>query len=155
MIRYLSLAGRIAVRTCDGTVDERALPGRQPRLAFSLLVCERHRPVPREELADNLWPERRPETWPSALRSVVSRVRDFVSVAGLGPRDLILADAGTYRLRPLIDVEVTSSAPPNNSTRRRPRSRPVTPFAPRTRPAGPGACSPSHSCRPSRAHGSS
>jgi WD40 repeat protein/DNA-binding SARP family transcriptional activator len=106
VIRHLSLTGRIAVRTCDVVVDERALPGRQPRLAFTLLVCERHRPVTRDELADNLWVERRPDTWESALRSVISRVRDFVTMADLGPRDLLRADAGTYRLHPLVDVEV-------------------------------------------------
>jgi WD40 repeat protein/DNA-binding SARP family transcriptional activator len=103
---HVSLVGRIVVRTDDLVCDERALPGRQPRLAFSLLVCERHRAISREELADNLWPEQRPETWESALRSVVSRVRDFVSVSGLGPRDLVQAEGGAYRLHAPDRLEV-------------------------------------------------
>jgi WD40 repeat protein/DNA-binding SARP family transcriptional activator len=106
VIRHLSLVGRIAVRTGDVVVDERALPGRQPRLAFSLLVAERHRHVSREELADNLWPNRRPETWESALRSVISRVRGFVVASGLGARELLQAESGGYRFHLLTDVEV-------------------------------------------------
>jgi DNA-binding SARP family transcriptional activator len=100
------LAGRIAVQAGDAIVDERVLPGRQPRLALALLVVERERPVTVEELAENLWPEQRPETWQTALRGVVSRVRGFVVAAGLGPRELVHAHAGTYQLLPTTDLEV-------------------------------------------------
>lgn len=103
---HIILAGRIAVQVRDTVVDERALPGRQPRLAFAVLVAERHRPVAREELAENLWPGRRPDTWEAALRGVVSRVRGFVASSGLGPRELLHAHAGSYQLHPLLDVEV-------------------------------------------------
>ncbi|CAN5442436.1 hypothetical protein BH23ACT6_BH23ACT6_26580 [soil metagenome] len=99
------LAGRIAIHAGDTIVDERLLPGRQPRLVFAMLVVERHRPVFREELADNLWPERAPETWETALRVVVSRVRRFVAASGIGTPDTLYVQAGGYRLQ-LEDVEV-------------------------------------------------
>jgi WD40 repeat protein/DNA-binding SARP family transcriptional activator len=100
------LAGRIAVQAGDVIVDERALPGRQPRLALALLVVERQRPVTVEELAENLWPDQRPDTWQTALRGVISRVRGFVVAAGLGPRELVHSHAGTYQLLSPSDLEV-------------------------------------------------
>jgi WD40 repeat protein/DNA-binding SARP family transcriptional activator len=106
VVRGIALAGRIAVQVGDRSIDERALPGRQPRIAFALLVTERHRAVTRDELADNLWPGARPTTWETALRGVVSRVRTFIVVSGLGDRTLLRTDAGTYRLQPLTDTVV-------------------------------------------------
>jgi WD40 repeat protein/DNA-binding SARP family transcriptional activator len=106
VVRRITLAGRITVQGDGAQLDERALPGRQPRVTFCLLVCERHRAVPRDELAENLWPVRRPATWEPALRGVVSRVRAFVVASGLGDATTLSADAGTYRLHPLPDVEV-------------------------------------------------
>jgi WD40 repeat protein/DNA-binding SARP family transcriptional activator len=110
VVQHIALAGRIAVHTDDIVLDERALPGRQPRLAFSLLVSERHRPVPRDELADNLWRVQRPDTWESALRGVVSRVRGFVTASGLGTGELLHAEAGSYRFRAPPDLEVDLEA---------------------------------------------
>lgn len=104
-VSRIVLAGRIAIHAGDTIVDERVLPGRQPRLVFVMLVIERHRSVSREELADNLWPERAPETWETALRVVVSRVRRFVAASGIGTPDTLYAQAGGYRLR-LEDVGV-------------------------------------------------
>jgi WD40 repeat protein/DNA-binding SARP family transcriptional activator len=100
------LAGRIAVQVGDATADERVLPGRQPRLALALLVVERHRPVTSEELAENLWPEERPDTWQTGLRGVVSRVRGFLVTSGLGPREAVHAYAGTYQLLAPKNLEI-------------------------------------------------
>jgi WD40 repeat protein/DNA-binding SARP family transcriptional activator len=109
----ITLAGRIAVQTGHGVLDERALPGRQPRVAFALLVLERHRPVAREELAASLWGEQRPATWEPALRGVVSRVRSFAVESGLGAADILHSDGGNYHLRPRggleVDVEVAAA----------------------------------------------
>ena len=105
MSRRIVLAGRIAILAGDTTIDERALPGRQPRLVFAMLVVERHRLVLREELADNLWPERRPDTWDTALRVVVGRVRGFVVASGLGTSEVVHAQSGGYRFQ-LEGIEV-------------------------------------------------
>jgi WD40 repeat protein/DNA-binding SARP family transcriptional activator len=112
VVRAIALAGRIAIRVDDAVLDERALPGRQPRLAFASFVLERGRALSRDELAEILWPEGRPETWSTALRGVVSRVRTFCADAGLGGRDVVRADAGTYRLAVEdleVDVEVAAA----------------------------------------------
>jgi DNA-binding SARP family transcriptional activator len=110
----VSLVGRIAVRAAGTALDERALPGRQPRLAFSLLLLERHRVVSRDELAENLWVARRPETWETAIRGVVSRVRGFVVASGLGGRDALRTHLGAYRMEladPVaVDVEIATAA---------------------------------------------
>jgi WD40 repeat protein/DNA-binding SARP family transcriptional activator len=110
----VSLVGRIAVRAAGTALDERALPGRQPRLAFSLLLLERHRAVTRDELAENLWVTRRPETWETAIRGVVGRVRGFVVASGLGGRDAVRTHLGSYRMEladPVaVDVEVATAA---------------------------------------------
>lgn len=101
----IDLAGRIAIHRGGMTVDERALPGLQPRLVFAMLVTERHRPVSREELADNLWSEQPPDTWDTAIRVVVSRARRFVAAAGIGPPEALDAQGGGYRLQ-LEGIEV-------------------------------------------------
>jgi WD40 repeat protein/DNA-binding SARP family transcriptional activator len=106
MVRRISLAGRIAVQTEHTVLDERALPGRQPRLAFALLISERHRAVGRDELADNLWAGTRPSTWEPALRGIVSRVREYLVTAGLGDKELLRTEAGSYHLGPLTSVDV-------------------------------------------------
>jgi WD40 repeat protein/DNA-binding SARP family transcriptional activator len=106
VLRHISLAGRIAVQVDQAVLDERALPGRQARLAFAVLVTERHRLVSHEELAENLWPDRRPDTWETALRGTVSKVRGFVVASGLGTRELLHSVSRAYRLGPLADVEV-------------------------------------------------
>jgi WD40 repeat protein/DNA-binding SARP family transcriptional activator len=102
----ITLAGRIAARTDQGELDERALPGRQPRVAFAILVLERHRPLPRGELAASLWGEQRPATWEPALRGVVSRVRTFVVGSGLGTGETLRSEAGSYQLHPTSELEV-------------------------------------------------
>lgn len=110
----VSLVGRIAVRAAGTALDERALPGRQPRLAFALLLLERHRAVTRDELAENLWVTRRPETWETAIRGVVSRVRGFVVTSGLGGQEALRTQLGSYRFEladPVeVDVEVATAA---------------------------------------------
>lgn len=108
MAARISLTGRFAVSVADRDGDGQARPlaGGQVRVVFGLLVCERQRVVEREELAHNLWPDRRPTTWKTALRGVVSRVRGFLVDAGLGDRDVIRAEAGTYRLELPADVEI-------------------------------------------------
>jgi DNA-binding SARP family transcriptional activator len=98
MSARVSLAGRILVTVDGAGVDERTLPGGQARLVLALLVCERGRPVAREELADNLWPVGSPKTWEAALRGLVAKVRRFLAEAGLGEGVLPQASAGTYRL---------------------------------------------------------
>ena len=57
MALRIYLTGRVGLEL-DGepVLDERHLRGKQGRLAFVYLACERTRPVPRDELAEVIWP---------------------------------------------------------------------------------------------------
>jgi two-component SAPR family response regulator len=50
------LMGQVCIEADSRLVDERQFPGKQGRLVFAYLVCERLRPVTRDELAEAVWP---------------------------------------------------------------------------------------------------
>lgn len=110
----IQLTGRVMVESPDAVINERLLYGSQARLLFALLVVERDRPVPREELADALWPDGLPRTWGAALRGVVSKVRAFVTAAGLSKNAASYDGFGAYQLHlpadVVVDVEFARSA---------------------------------------------
>lgn len=89
------------------------VPPGNARVAYALLVLERHRPVHRDELADALWADDLPPTWWSALRTVLVRLRAALREAGL-PHDAVAAEGGCYvvRLPPgaTVDVDAGRSA---------------------------------------------
>lgn len=70
----IQLCGRLVV-DLEGRRVEDALPGRQGRLLFAYLVLGRLRPVPRDELADALWPRELPTAKDSALSALLSKLR--------------------------------------------------------------------------------
>ncbi len=95
------LAGRIAGEA-NGVVviNERDFRGQQDRLLFAYLVCERSRPVPREELADTLWPDGPPPAWQTALNALVSRLRRLLDHGELRAFDAaVTQEFGQYQLR--------------------------------------------------------
>ena len=75
-------------------LDERALPGRQGRLVLAMLAIEHRRPVSRDELAEELWPDELPTSWDLAVRSVVSKVRAAIARLDADP---IGGAFGAYR----------------------------------------------------------
>src|SRR3954451_20077354 len=98
--------GMLRVRVCGGVEIEaqgRVLPdvllaGRQGRLVLAYLVCERPRAVWREELAELLWADRLPDSWPASLSAVISRLRRLFGEAGLDGTSVLLSSAGTYQV---------------------------------------------------------
>lgn len=68
-------------------VDERYFRRRQERLVFTYLVCERARPVSREELARVVWPDKMPTAWQTALSALVSRLRRLLATTALCTSD--------------------------------------------------------------------
>ena len=92
----LYLAGRTTIEDEGTLLDQRALGGRQGRLALAYLTLER-RPVPREDLAAVLWPDELPESWDTALSAVVSKLRAALRKLGL-PASGIRSELGCYEL---------------------------------------------------------
>lgn len=105
------LTGRVALEGAR-TFDQRALPGRQGRLALVYLVIERHRPVPIHDLAGALWGDDLPRTWEPSLRVVVSKLRSVLVLAG-NPETTISTEGGCYHARlgdAWVDIEVAANA---------------------------------------------
>ena len=96
----------IEVRLCGGVevlrdgvcLPETLLAGRQGRLVLAYLVCERPRAVPREELAELLWPAQLPASWTTSLSAVISRLRRLLTEAGLDGTAALASPPGAYRL---------------------------------------------------------
>ena len=92
-------------------VDERQFRGKQGRLLFVYLVCERARPVSREELAAVLWPDDQSPSWEAALSALTSRLGTLLSVEDLATRGVsFYRSLGQYQLRLPSDVWVDMEA---------------------------------------------
>src|SRR5919202_919224 len=88
MTLRVSLGGRMGIDVDGRPVDVSAL-GRLGQLFCAYLVCERHRPVTRDELAELLWGhDELPRSWDQMLRAHTSRARAVLAAAGL---DLFVA----------------------------------------------------------------
>ncbi|MGX7829481.1 BTAD domain-containing putative transcriptional regulator [Actinokineospora sp. 24-640] len=93
----IRLTGLVAVE--EAGRPPRPLSSAQTQVAFARLVLERATGTDRNRLADTVWPEGLPDTWASALRSVVSRVRTLLP----GP---LTSAGGRYVLTLPDDAEV-------------------------------------------------
>ena len=96
-------------------VHERQFRGKQGRLVFAYLVCERTRPVSREELAAVVWPENLSHGWVGALSSLTSRLAALLSMDVLKAQGLSFNRGfGQYQVRlpgdAWIDLEAGTSA---------------------------------------------
>ncbi len=108
------LTGEVAVERGEGLLRDAELAGRQGRLALVYLVAERERAVTQSELAELLWPDSLPPSWPVALSAVISKLRQKLATLGLD-RDRIIANAfRCYQFRPptetWIDLEAAADA---------------------------------------------
>ncbi|MFF2521215.1 AfsR/SARP family transcriptional regulator [Streptomyces liangshanensis] len=109
----IRLAGLVTIEP-DGTAPQH-LSSAQAQVAFARLVLERSGGTSRDQLADTVWPDGLPDTWASALRSVVSRVRTFVGPPADRPDVTpLVAQGGRYLLHlpaeALVDVECAEEA---------------------------------------------
>jgi DNA-binding SARP family transcriptional activator len=108
------LTGEVAVECGEQLLRDADLAGRQGRLALVYLVAERERAVTQSELAELLWPDSLPTSWPVALSAVISKLRQKLGSLGLD-RDRIIANAfRCYQFRPpavaWIDIEAAADA---------------------------------------------
>ena len=87
------VTGRLVVE-CDGAaIHETDLPSRQARRLLACLVCERARPLAREEVVEVLWSNEPPAAWESALNALASKLRKLSSAWHLA------SEYGAYQLR--------------------------------------------------------
>src|SRR5690348_6918824 len=91
------LAGSICVEAGEALLKEGQLPRRQGRLALALLAAEHARAVPRDELADLLWPAELPDSWDVALRAVISKLRHVLRRLGWPCAEPIATAFGCYQ----------------------------------------------------------
>ena len=70
----IQICGPLAIER-DGRRVDADLPGRQGRLLFTYLVVNRHRQVPRDEVAEAMWPEPDPAAVDARLNPLLSKLR--------------------------------------------------------------------------------
>jgi len=99
------LAGELEVETDRGRLRSADFPGRQGRVVFARLAATPY-PVPREELAELVWPVRLPKSWERDLSAVISKLRTLLT--DLGYEEPIANAFGCYQLQlggdTLLDV---------------------------------------------------
>ena len=113
MLVRVTVAGRVGIEAGGVHTGEAGL-GRLGRLALAYLVCERHRPVARDELADILWGEDLPASWEQLLRGLTSKMRATLGHAGLDPAMSLTSALGAYQIHlpvgAVVDVEEAAEA---------------------------------------------
>lgn len=92
------LSGQIVLDADGVLLESRDFPGQQGREAFAYLATNRAVPVPRSELAEALWGERLPDSWDTALSSIVSKLRSLLARAGCDGTATLRTVGGCYEL---------------------------------------------------------
>lgn len=101
----LYITGEPAWESGDLVVRPGDLAGRQGRLVFARLTWRHGTPVPRDEIAEMLWPSEPPGSWETTLSAVVSNLRKHLS------DDLSIEHAvGCYQLGAPSDVWIDVDA---------------------------------------------
>jgi len=91
------------------SVSGRALGGRRARLALVALALSTG-PVPADRLAEIIWPEHQPPTWPAALRGVIRSLRTSLTPVGGGGERVVLTTPLGYGLAPGVEVDLHEAA---------------------------------------------
>ncbi len=94
----LTILGWVRLESGDPAVPRAALRGSQARAVLSMLALRRG-PVHKDELAELLWPDARPDHWDGALRGLVTKVRRFLYAGGVNARQALVGEGGYYELR--------------------------------------------------------
>src|SRR5712691_2149250 len=87
------------------SVSGRALGGRRARLALVALALSTG-PVPADRLAEIIWPEHQPPTWPAALRGVIRSLRTSLTPVGGGGERVVLTTPLGYGLARGVEVDL-------------------------------------------------
>ncbi len=93
---HIQLCGELRLQSGGTVVEATGFPGRQGRLAFAYLATN-PRAVPRDQLADAIWPDKLPRSWEHDLAAIVSKLRTVLASVGL--KDAIIGRSRSYELR--------------------------------------------------------
>lgn len=93
----LYLTGGLRLDGPAGGFTDADLPGTQGRIAFAALAVER-RPLAHDQLAEIIWDEQPPAQWKHTLAPVVSKIRAFLTAAGLDGSTVLASGGGAYSL---------------------------------------------------------
>jgi len=108
---WIYLTAPIRVQGSAGLVGEGQLHGPQGRLVLAMLCLEHRRPVGRDELADELWPDELPSSWDVSVKVLISKVRSVLLEVAPGLR--LEGAVGYYQLHiprdTTIDVELAAA----------------------------------------------
>lgn len=108
------LSGRISIEADGELFGPHRFPAQQGRAAFAVLVGERSTLLSRSVLAEVLWPKGPPPSWPTALSSIMSKLRSLLIEAGLDGSAVLSTSGGCYELRlprgTWIDHEVAADS---------------------------------------------
>ena len=101
----IQICGALTVERDGQRLDTR-LPGRQGRLLFAYLVVNRHRHVPRYELAEALWREPDPATVDARLNPLLSKLRRVFGPDAVDGRSILRLCLGNV----WVDLEAATEA---------------------------------------------
>lgn len=89
MLARVYVCGRTCIESGGKIYEENAFPGRQGRLAWTYLACERHRAVSRAELIESIWGDDAPPACDRALSSLLSKLRALLARTGVANCSLL------------------------------------------------------------------
>jgi predicted ATPase/DNA-binding SARP family transcriptional activator/tetratricopeptide (TPR) repeat protein len=103
----ISVFGPVTVSAAGGSVSGRALGGRRARLALvALALSAGAGPLPAERLAEIIWPDQPPPTWPAAVRGVIRALRGALVPIGAGGERVIVTTPAGYGVAEGVEVDL-------------------------------------------------
>lgn len=102
----IEVLGIPAVVGDHGAVAGAQLGARRAHIVLAALALSPGATVSSERLAGLIWGEDAPPTWPTALRGVVRGLRLALEPVGGGAQQVIVTEAGGYRLAAGVEVDV-------------------------------------------------
>jgi DNA-binding SARP family transcriptional activator len=105
------LTAPICVEGPTGVAGEAQLHGPQGKLTLAMLALEHRRPVSRDELADELWPDELPSSYEVSVKVLISKVR--AALRDVAPDVRLEGTIGYYQLHvprdATVDVELAAA----------------------------------------------
>ena len=111
MSTRIYLTAPVTVEGTTGLAGEGRLHGPQGRLTLAMLVLEHRRPVGRDELAEELWPDELPLSYEVSVKVLISKIR--AALRRVAPDLRLEGTVGYYQLSvprdTTIDVELAAA----------------------------------------------